>query len=152
MGIVKAFKFPASVHWRGGRLTRASAPGKPELDVATPPEFKGGIPGLWSPEELLIAATASCFAVTLAAVADRSGVEMRTIDVDGVGHVERGDDGRFAFTVIELAVEVEAEEHPHTVERVVADAERLCIVTLALEVPVHVRLVAAEPFGVAISG
>jgi organic hydroperoxide reductase OsmC/OhrA len=108
--------------------------------------------GVWSPEELLVAAAATCFTVTLAAVSERSGVDLRSIDVHGVGHLERRTDGRFAFTVIELAVEVEAQEHPYAVERLVADAEKLCIVTLALDVPVHVRLVAVEPVGVAISG
>lgn len=152
MSIVKAFRFPASVQWRGDRLTRASAPGKLTLDVATPPEFKGGVAGVWSPEELLVAAVASSFTVTLAAVADRSAVDLSTIDVDALGHVEPTADGRFGFTLIELTVEVEAREHPHVIERLVADAERLCPVTLALDVPVHVRLVAAEAVGVAISG
>lgn len=152
MTIVKTHRFPASAHWRGGRLTRASAPGKPSLDVATPPEFKGGIEGIWSPEELLVASAASCLAVTLAAVAEASGVELESIEIDGLGHVERGADGRFRFVLIELTLEVEAEgEHPHTVQRLVDDAERLCIVRAALEVPVQVRLVHASAFGVALS-
>ena len=153
MTIVKAFRFASSVHWRGGRLTRASAQGKPALDVATPPEFKGGVEGVWSPEELLVAATASCFAVTLAAVAERSGVELKTIDIDGLGHVERGTDGPFGFVAIELTVEVESEsEAPETVQRLVSDAKRLCIVSLALDVPVHVRLASSTSSAVALLG
>lgn len=151
MSIVKAFRFPASVRWRGGRLTYASARDKAMLDIATPPEFKGGIPGVWCPEDLLVAATASCFALTLAAVADRAGVALSAIGVDGVGHVEPAHDGRFRFTVIELDVEVEAED-PHAAEQLVADTERLCIVTLALDVPVHVHLVATTPAGAAVGG
>ena len=141
MSIVKTFRFPASIEWRGGRLTRASSPGKPPLDVATPPEFKGGVPGVWSPEDLLVAAAATCFAVTLVAVAERSGVELTVLDVDGVGHVEQGADGRFRFTVIELDVEVEAGTDQARLERLAAKAEHVCIVSLALDVPVHVRLV-----------
>ncbi len=38
---IKAFRFPVSVRWRGGRLTRVSVAGKPSLEVATPPEFRG---------------------------------------------------------------------------------------------------------------
>ncbi|HXV96683.1 MAG TPA: OsmC family protein [Gaiellaceae bacterium] len=140
MSIVKTLRFPASIEWRGGRLTRASSPGKPSLDVATPPEFKGGVPGVWSPEDLLVAAVGSCFAVTLVAVAERSGVELTVLDVDGVGHIERAADGRFRFTVIELDVEVEADADPGRLERLAAKAEQVCIVSLALDVPVHVRL------------
>lgn len=152
MGIVKSFRFPASVHWTGGRMTRTSAPGKPTLDVATPPEFRGGVAGVWSPEDLLVVAAASCFTVTFAAVAERAGVELGAIDVGGVGHVERGEDGRFGFTVIELAVEVETDVGRHEVERLVTEAERLCIVSLALDVPVHVRLGAAYPPRAALVG
>jgi hypothetical protein len=52
MSAFKAYRFPVSVKWREGRRTQASAPGKPEPEVATPPEFKGGIAGVWSPEDL----------------------------------------------------------------------------------------------------
>ena len=45
MTIVKEHRFPTSVRWLGGRLTRVSAPEKADLDVAVPPEFRGGIEG-----------------------------------------------------------------------------------------------------------
>jgi peroxiredoxin-like protein len=140
MSTVKTFRFPASVQWRGDRLTHATVPGKHALDVATPPEFKGGRPGVWSPEDLLVTAAASCFAVTLAAVAERSGVTLASLAVSAVGHVERAADGRFRFTVIELDVDVRADAEPARVERLAAKAEAVCIVSLALDVPVHVRL------------
>ncbi len=153
MNAVKTHRFPASVQWRGGRLTQAQAPGKPTLEVATPPEFRGGIEGVWSPEGLLVASVASCFAVTLAAVAEAAHVELTSIEVDGLGRVERSPEGRFEFTAIELTLEVGAEgEHPHALQSLVEDAERLCIVRAALDVPVHVRLVQASAIGVALSG
>ena len=152
MSIVKTLRFPATIESQGGRLTRASSPGKAPLDVATPPEFRGGIPGVWSPEDLLVAATASCFVVTLAAVAERSGVELAAVRVDAVGHVERGHDGRFRFTVIELTVEVESDADSRRIARVAAKAEEACIVSLALEVPVHVRLTGPAPAEPALSG
>jgi len=143
MSTVKSFRFPASVEWRGGRLTHATLPGKHALDIATPPEFKGGLPGVWSPEDLVVTAAASCFVVTFAAVAERSGVELTSIAVDAAGHVERGSDGRFRFTVIELDVDVQGRADPARLERLAAKAEQACIVSLALDVPVHVSLVAA---------
>jgi organic hydroperoxide reductase OsmC/OhrA len=145
VSIVKAFRFPASVHWRGGRLTRASAPGKPALEVATPPEFRGGVPGKWSPEELLVAATASCFALTLTAIARRLGVDVQAVEVDGLGHVEKGEDGRFRFVAIELTVELEGDkEAMSAAQNLIAETERRCIVGLALDVPVHVQMVHPE--------
>jgi len=150
MSIVKALRFPASVQWRGDRLTDVSAPGKPTLEVVTPPEFRGGVPGKWSPEELLVAATTSCFALTLAAVAERGGVELEAVKVDGLGHVERGQDGRFRFVAIELTVGVETDDEALlATENIVFEAERRCILSLALDVPVHVRVVHPVAAGVA---
>jgi organic hydroperoxide reductase OsmC/OhrA len=71
MSIYKEFQFPVSVRWHGGRLARADSRKKESLEVATPPEFRGGLEGHWSPEDLLVAATASCFVLTLVAVAER---------------------------------------------------------------------------------
>ena len=71
MSITKDFRYKVGVAWEGDRITSVSSPDKPDLTVATPPEFKGGVPGVWSPEDLLVASVASCFAVTLIAVAAR---------------------------------------------------------------------------------
>lgn len=153
MSVVKTHRFPASVHWRGGRLAEAEAPGSPTLEIATAPEFRGGIAGLWSPEGLLVASVATSFAVTLAAVAEAVGIELASIEVEGLGRVEQTPEGRFEFSAIELTLEVGVEgEHPHTLQGLVEDAERLCVVRTALDVPIHVRLVRASSVGVALSG
>lgn len=152
MGIVKAYRFPSSVKWLGGRLTRAVAPGKPALEVATPPEFKGGVAGVWSPEDLLVTATASCYAVTLAAVAERRGIPLRRLDVDATGHLERRSDGRFGFVVIELRALVETgPEYVAAAEEAARQAEGLCPIAVSLDAPVHVEVEvdAAAPAAVA---
>jgi organic hydroperoxide reductase OsmC/OhrA len=148
MSVVKAYRFPVSIDWRGGQLTRAVAHNKPILEVATPPEFKGGIEGVWSPEELLVAAAGSCYAVTLAAIAARFELPLRELRIRGVGHVEPRQDHRFGFVAIDLDVSVETDTHAVTeVEEAARRAEELCLISLALDTPVHVTLAvtAAEP-------
>lgn len=141
MGTVKAYRFPVSLHWVGGRLTRVSVAGKHDIQVATPPEFRDGIAGVWSPEDLLVASVASCFAVTLAAVAERRDVPLRRLDVKGAGTVTGRDDGRFGFSVVELEVEIETDAgHEHEAELAAEEAEKRCLVAAALDVPVHVEL------------
>jgi organic hydroperoxide reductase OsmC/OhrA len=141
MTTFKEHRFPVSVHWVGGRLTRASSSGKPDLEVATPPDFKGGIAGVWSPEDLTVTAAASCYAVTLVAIAERHGVPLLGLEVEGTGHVTTGHDGRFGFVAIELEVDLETEagSEPEA-RRAALSAERNCLVAAALDVPVHVRL------------
>ena len=147
MNIVKSHRFPVSIEWQEGRLTLATAAGKPDLEIATPPEFKDGIPGVWSPEDLLVASTAACYTVTLLAIADRKGIELLDLTVDGTGHVERGMDGRFGFVAIELVANVAVEPSAlEAAERAARYAKDACLVSLALDTPVHldVRVAARE--------
>jgi organic hydroperoxide reductase OsmC/OhrA len=139
MTTVKAHRFPVSIEWQEGRLTLATAAGKPDLEVATPPEFKDGIPGVWSPEDLLVTSTAACYTVTLLAVANHKGIELLDLTVDGTGHVERRHDGRFGFVAIELVANVGVEpEFIEHAERAARYAKEACLITLALDTPVHV--------------
>lgn len=141
MATVKAHRFPVSIQWQERRLTRASAPGKPDLEVATPPEFKGGIPGVWSPEDLLVAATAACYAVTLLAVAERRRVRLLDLQVDATGHVELRKDGRFGFVAIDLVANIDvAPESVEAAENAARYAKDACLVSLALDTPVHLEV------------
>jgi organic hydroperoxide reductase OsmC/OhrA len=97
-----------------------------------------------------VAAAATCFALTLAAVAERREVPLLDASVEAAGHIGRRVDGSLGFLVIELEALLEtipgAEE---SVRRAAALAEERCVVAQALDVPVHVdvrvRAVAASP-------
>ena len=141
MSTVKALRFPVSLQWEGGRLTTVSAPSKEELEVATPPEFPGGIAGVWSPEELLVASVASCYGVTLAAVAELREIPLHNLQVSGTGHVSKRDDGRFGFVAVELDVVVATNAASVRAAEVAArKAEDLCLISQALDIPVHVGM------------
>ena len=141
MSTVKSHHFPVSIGWEHGRLTVAEAPDKPDLEIATPPEFKDGIAGVWSPEDLLVAATASCYTVTLLAVAERKRLALHDLSVEGIGHVERRPDGRFGFVVIDLIARLTVDHaQQEAAERVARYAKGLCIVGTSLDVPVHLEV------------
>jgi len=142
MSITKDFRYRVSVDWEGDRITNVSSPEKPDLTVATPPEFKNGVPGVWSPEDLLVAAVASCYAVTLVAVAEQRCLPLHQLHVSGTGHLTKRDDGRFGFVAIELTAMIGTE--PESVEamtRIAHFAERGCLISLALDAPVHLDVV-----------
>jgi organic hydroperoxide reductase OsmC/OhrA len=139
MSVMKEMQFPVSIRWRGGRLVNADAPDKDPLELATPPEFRSGVAGYWSPEELLVTAAASCFALTLAAVAERREAPLLDAVVTATGHMSRRDDGRFGFTVIEIDALLETiPGGDQAVASAATAAEQLCLITQALDVPVHV--------------
>jgi organic hydroperoxide reductase OsmC/OhrA len=142
MTVTKDFRYKVGVAWEGDRLTSVTSPDKPEITVATPPEFKNGVPGVWSPEDLLVASVASCYAVTLVAVAERRDLPLHELHVSGTGHLTIRDDGRLGFVAIELTVDIRTDEPSvEVMERTAHYAERACLVSMALDVPVHVEVV-----------
>ncbi len=142
MSITKDFRYKVAVDWEGDRITNVTSPDKPELTVATPPEFKNGVEGVWSPEDLLVASAASCFAVTLVAVAERRELPLHELHVSGTGHLTARDDGRFGFVAIELTAAIRTDEHVvEAMERAAKHAGRACLVSMALDVPVHVEAI-----------
>jgi organic hydroperoxide reductase OsmC/OhrA len=137
----RAFRFPVDAHWSDGRVTRVAAPGKRALAVATPAQFRDGVEGLWSPEDLLVASVSTCYALTLVAIAEHRGVPLRALEVRGEGDVDRRVDGRFGFTALRLAVQFQTERGKEAEARLAAqDAERSCLVSASLDAPLHVEL------------
>ncbi len=137
----REFRFPVDVEWAGGRRTVALVDGKEPLVVATPPEFKGTDPELWSPEDALVAAAGSCLAVTIAALAEHGKLPLLGLDVRAEGVVGRRGDGRFGFTRIEQSVELETEPgHEQAARALVAKAEESCLVAVSLNLPVETTL------------
>lgn len=137
----KEFRFPVQIDWDGGRRTTAHVDGKPPLGIATPPEFRGTDPDLWSPEDAFVAAAGSCLAVTIAALAERDGVALHDLSIDAEGIIGRRPDGRFGFVRIQQTVVVDVDAtHEMAVAAMVAKAEDMCLVTVSLDVPVETRV------------
>ncbi|HZO63132.1 MAG TPA: OsmC family protein [Gaiellaceae bacterium] len=138
MSVVKELQFPISVRWRGGRLAHADAHGKETLALSIPPEFRSGLEGPWTPEDLLVTSVASSFALTLAALAARREAPLIDVTVTATGHMSRRDDGSFGFTVIEADAALETiPGGEDAVMDAAREAERHCLVTRTLDIPVH---------------
>jgi organic hydroperoxide reductase OsmC/OhrA len=137
---LKTHRFPVDVRWLDGKLTLASVPGKAPLPVATPPEFQGGIEGVWSPEDLFVGAVATCFTVTLVSAARRRHVPVHRLQVRSFGDVTRRPDGRFGFVGVELTVELETDAGLEgEAQGALLDAEESCLVAASLDTPVTVH-------------
>jgi organic hydroperoxide reductase OsmC/OhrA len=145
MTVQEELQFPVAIRWRGGRLAFAEAHDD-LIGVATPPQFPGGLAGSWTPEDLLVAATASCFVLTLAAVAERRGAPLLDATVTATGHMGRLDDGRFGFRSIALDAQLEAlPGSEHELQAAARVAETRCLVTHALAVPIRVDVAVRAP-------
>jgi organic hydroperoxide reductase OsmC/OhrA len=70
----KSFQYRNNLVWDTARRGRTSAPGKPDIEIGSPPEFKGEA-GVWAPEEMLVAALNACMMLTFVSFAQSKKLE-----------------------------------------------------------------------------
>jgi organic hydroperoxide reductase OsmC/OhrA len=132
----KEFHFPLTVDWIGERRVAATVDGKPAIEITPPPVFRGTDPTTWSPEDFLVAAAASCLAVTFTGLAAKSGLAYTGLTIDADGVCGRRDDDRFGFTRILLTVKIETDDAAEA-HRLAEQAEENCLVSASLDLPVE---------------
>lgn len=134
----KEFQFPLTIEWVGGRRVAAKVEGKQPVEIAPPPVFRGTDPTAWSPEDFLVAADASCLAVTFTGLAEREGLNYSNLKVDATGICGKRDDGHFGFTRLLLQLTVETDAVDTARARALAEkAEETCLVSASLDLPVE---------------
>ena len=142
----KEFHFPLSVDWIGERRVAVHVEGKPVIEISPPPVFRGTDPSAWSPEDLFVAAAASCLAVTFTGLAGRAGLTYTSLKVGGDGVAGQRSDGHFGFTRILLRLQLEIDPADAAEARALAgEAERACLVSASLDLPVETVIELREP-------
>lgn len=71
------------------------------IEVTTPPEFTGGIAGIWTPQHLLIGAISSCFMTTFLAIAEKMRLKFSHFNCDTVLLIENSE-GKLSVTQITI--------------------------------------------------
>ena len=98
-----AHYYEVKLNWESDRKGLMSSPVlKSNIEVATPPEFPKGIPGIWSPEHLLVAAVNSCLMTTFLAIAENSKFEFISFNSNANGKLEKVD-GKYMISEITLS-------------------------------------------------
>lgn len=100
------------------------------IEVATPPEFPKGIPGIWSPEHLFTAAVSSCLMTTFLSIAENSKLEFKSFHCKSKGKLEQVE-GKFLMTeiILEPTVEITDEKDRERAERVLQKSEAACLIS-----------------------
>ena len=100
------------------------------IEVATPPEFPKGIPGIWSPEHLFTAAVSSCLMTTFLSIADNSKLEFVSFSCNSKGKLEQVD-GKFMMSeiMLEPTVTITAEKDRERAERILQKSEAACLIS-----------------------
>ena len=129
-------KYHVSAWWTSGKGGIARSQQAPTVIHFTAPVSFGGDPGRWTPEELMLAALASCFTTTFQAIATYSKLPYSDLEVSVDGQIEKTASG-FQFTGITIKprLTIADETLRPLAERVLHKSETLCLVGRALSIP-----------------
>ena len=125
----KVYTYRTSLKWTERKMGLLYSPGKPELQVATPPEFKGH-EGIWSPEDLFVASVNVCVMSTFLAFAERAGLAFARYESDAEGRVELVA-GKLQVTSLILTprVTVQSREEVDRAKELLTKAESNCLIS-----------------------
>lgn len=127
--------------WQEGRIGQLqSTELNDKITVATPPEFDGGVPGIWSPEHLFTASVLSCFMTTFLAIANVSKLEFETFDCEATGVLSKVD-GKFMMTEIALRphLSITDASKMERALRILEKAESNCLISNSIQSKVSLR-------------
>ncbi len=132
----KVYLYQTTVRWTEQRKGVISCAGKPEVEVATPPEFKGH-EGIWSPEDLFVASANVCLMTTFLAVAERAGLAFSAYESEAEGRLELVE-GKFQFTAITIkpTITVESDADAGKAEELIEKAEANCLISNSMKATV----------------
>jgi organic hydroperoxide reductase OsmC/OhrA len=104
------------------------------IEVATPPEFPNGIPGIWSPEHLFTAAVSSCLMTTFLSIAENSKLEFTRFECKSKGKLEKVE-GKLMVSeiILEPVVTIVNEGDRERTERILLKSEAACLISNSIK-------------------
>ena len=141
MGELIKHTYDVDLNWDEGRQgTLSSDKLNVKIEVATPPEFPGGVEGIWSPEHLFIASVSSCFMTTFTAIAEYSKLKYEELSVPATGTMSN-ESGKFAMTEIILhpKLVIIDEDQKDKALRILQKAEEACLITRSIKTEVKLE-------------
>jgi peroxiredoxin-like protein len=132
----KVYLYHTTVKWTDHRKGMMSCEGKPNVEVATPPEFKGH-EGIWSPEDLFVASANICLMTTFIAVAERAGLAFSAYESAAEGRLELVE-GKFQFTAITIkpTITLESDADAARAKELIQKAEANCLISNSMKAKV----------------
>ena len=129
----KVYTYRTAVKWTEQKKGTITCEGKPDIQVATPPEFKGH-EGIWSPEDLYVAPANICLMTTFLAVAERAGLTFTSYHCEAEGRLELVE-GKFQVTVITLRPQIALQSGSDAAKakELIEKAEANCLISNSMK-------------------
>jgi len=133
--------YEVRLNWENGRKGLMTSPVlDTPIEVATPPEFPKGVPGVWSPEHLLVAAVDSCLMTTFLAIAENSRLEFESFESQALGKLEKIE-GKSLISEILLTprITIAREADREKALKVLQKSEAACLISNSVRARIEVR-------------
>jgi organic hydroperoxide reductase OsmC/OhrA len=122
--------------WTSGRSGLAKSNITPNAIHFTSSKEFGGLEGRWTPEELLLATFAGCFTTALRSISRNAGLDIIDLQVEASGTVRKSECCHdFRAIVIRSNLKIARSEERERALKLLKKAERLCLVSRALDIP-----------------
>jgi organic hydroperoxide reductase OsmC/OhrA len=139
--------FEVNIHWTKDRKGTLSSPdvnfGLTErggFEVATPPPFPKGMPGIWSPEHLYTAAISSCLMTTFLAIAENFKLSFHAFSCMAKGKLEQVE-GKYLMTEVFLQPELTIlnEQDTDRANKVLLKSEAACLISNSVKAKISMQ-------------
>ena len=135
----KSFRYRNDLMWKSGRRGVMSSLGKPELEVGSPPEFRGE-PGVWTPEDMFVGALNACLMLTFLSFADRKDLGLVAYETTAEGLLEHVE-GRYRITevTVQPSVVVKSEAELEAAREIMSKLEENCFISNSITARVKIE-------------
>ena len=124
--------FKTKYRQTSGNQGIAELDGRPSLEIAPPPAFKGP-EGFWSPEDLFVSAVETCYFLTLLFLLKKNQVTLVEYSSQADGLLE-SIDGQMRFTRLDLYPRIVVEHGDAAeIEKLLHEAEAGCLVAASIK-------------------
>jgi len=111
-----------------------------KIEVATPPDFPKGVPGIWSPEHLFVASVNSCLMTTFLAIAEYSKLEFSNFECNAIGILDKVE-GKYMISEINLQVKLEITDSSKKDKalRIIEKSEKACLISNSIKTTIKLE-------------
>jgi organic hydroperoxide reductase OsmC/OhrA len=125
--------YRTNIKWIGLKKGILSSEGKPDINVACPPEF-GGHPNIWSPEDLFLASIEVCTMTSFLYLAARSKITINSYESKAKCSAKLVD-GVFKLTDINIFIKIHApsDYKKERIEKLLEKLPKICLVSNSID-------------------
>ena len=129
----KKFVFKTALKWIEGEKGNLYSSEKLQLQISTPPEFKGP-GGYWSPEELFLASINSCIMTTFLYFAEKFSFSFLSYESEIEGEVTF-EEGKLIFSSVKVnpLIKVESESDKEKAKQAIEKSEKYCLISSSVK-------------------